>query len=334
MNTNPTPDALAERLRSYAGTCTGLEPKRIMIAAATRLEALQAQPVGERDREYWARVLHDAWPHTVISQALSELTGLPIGTVLSWDAVKEAGADCSGLYRFADAVAAALTASPPVVEREAIDRVARALSDASDNGLASQRFERGDNLGGYQALAHAAILALTPVEGVGESFQARVAGWMQQCFGPEIAADKLERNDRFIEESLELVQSLGYSQDRAHALVDYVFGRPIGDPSQEVGGVMVTLAALCEPSSIDMTDAAETELARILQPEIVAKIRAKQAAKPTGSALPISTPVAQGDEVRELLAAIDEWAEDPTPSTGQGIIDTLATLTKGARDAG
>jgi hypothetical protein len=48
-------------------------------------------------------------------------------------------------------------------------------------------------------------------------FQSRVNDWMKACFTPEIIADKLERSDRFIEESLELVQSCGYSADRAHA---------------------------------------------------------------------------------------------------------------------
>lgn len=129
------------------------------------------------------------------------------------------------------------------------------------------------------------------------AFQDRVKPWLLKCFGPVIAADKLERCDRFIEEALELVQACDYDQARAHDLVDYVFGRPIGEPSQEVGGVMVTLAALCLAHHLDMQGAGETELARILRPEIVAKIRAKQAAKPTGSALPIAireTPHAEG----------------------------------------
>lgn len=125
------------------------------------------------------------------------------------------------------------------------------------------------------------------------NFQSRVQGWMQTCFGPTISADKVERNDRFIEDALELVQALGYKRQRAHALVDYVFDRPIGEPSQEAGGVMVTLAALCEPNGLDMDAAAETELSRILAPEVVAKIRAKQAAKPTGSALPATKATAR-----------------------------------------
>lgn len=124
------------------------------------------------------------------------------------------------------------------------------------------------------------------------AFQARVGGWMAQCFPPEVSEDLVERCDRFTEEALELVQAVGYSPERAHALVDYVFGRDVGDPPQEVGGVQVTLAALCNTAGLDMADAGEVELARILRPEIILKIRAKQAAKPTGSALPVATSCA------------------------------------------
>ena len=123
---------------------------------------------------------------------------------------------------------------------------------------------------------------------VSDAFQARVLPWMMKCFGPYIAADKMERNDRFIEEALELVQASNYTKDRAHALVDYVFDRPQGEINQEVGGVMVTLAAHCLAHDVDMHDAGETELARIWTK--VEQIRAKQAAKPTGSALPIAQP--------------------------------------------
>lgn len=117
-------------------------------------------------------------------------------------------------------------------------------------------------------------------------FQQRVQPWLLECFGAEIAADRAERNHRFLEESLELVQALGCTANEAHQLVDYVFGRPVGDPPQEVGGVMVTLAALCLANSLDMHDAGEVELARISAPEMVARIRAKQAAKPQHSPLP------------------------------------------------
>jgi hypothetical protein len=117
-------------------------------------------------------------------------------------------------------------------------------------------------------------------------FQLRVAGWMKSCFGPAIAVDRVERNHRFLEESLELVQSLGCTASEAHQLVDYVFGRPVGEPGQEVGGVTVTLAALCNAGGLSIRDEATREFARISVPEVMAKIRAKQAAKPSHSPLP------------------------------------------------
>ena len=137
-----------------------------------------------------------------------------------------------------------------------------------------------------------------------QSFQDQVAPWMMTCFGAEIAADRLERNDRFIEEALELVQASGYSAERAHQLVGYVFGRDQGDINQEVGGVMVTLAAHCLAHGVDMHAAAETELARVWTK--VDAIRAKQASKPRGSALPIPAPVSATDAVEAERVRLDE----------------------------
>ena len=110
------------------------------------------------------------------------------------------------------------------------------------------------------------------------TFQSRVYGWVETCFGERIAQDTVERNYRFLEEGLELVQSLGCTQKQAHSLVDYVYGRDVGVPSQEVGGVMVTLAALCAANDIDLDESAETELARVWTK--VEQIRQKQLAKP------------------------------------------------------
>ena len=128
-------------------------------------------------------------------------------------------------------------------------------------------------------------------------FQARVKPWMDACFGPDISADRLERGDRLLEEVLELLQSGQYPRERIAALVEYVWSRPEGEPAQEVGGVMVTLAAYCLAHGINTHEAGETELARIWTK--VEKIRAKQAAKPTGSALPVAltpTPTPGGSD--------------------------------------
>lgn len=149
-------------------------------------------------------------------------------------------------------------------------------------------FERGDDRKWADAspeeqqecryTARGVIAALAPAPGQ-DNFQARVAPWMQQCFGPEISNDRVERGDRFLEEALELLQSGGYDPGRIPALVGYVWSRPVGEPSQEIGGVMVTLAAYCLAYGLDMHEAGETELARINVPAIIEKIRVKQATK-------------------------------------------------------
>lgn len=118
-------------------------------------------------------------------------------------------------------------------------------------------------------------------------FQSEVADWMLTCFGEEIAADRIERADRFIEEALELAQTIpGFTVERARALVEYVFNRPVGERGQEVGGVGVTLAALCNTYDLNIREEWERELARVWTK--VDAIRAKQASKPVGSALPIA----------------------------------------------
>ncbi|MBV2148082.1 hypothetical protein KRZ98_07250 [Sphingobium sp. AS12] len=116
------------------------------------------------------------------------------------------------------------------------------------------------------------------------SYQKRVEEWLEACFPVEVRSDRTERTHRFLEEALELAQANGCSQDDAVALVDYVFGRPKGDPKQEVGGVMVTLASLCSASEIHMDKAGDAELARNW--DRIEAIRAKQQSKPHGSPLP------------------------------------------------
>ena len=137
------------------------------------------------------------------------------------------------------------------------------------------------------------------------SFQDRVDPWMQACFGAEISADKLERGDRLLEEVLELLQSGDYPSERIAALTKYVWSREIGEPAQEVGGVMVTLAAYCLAHGLNMHTAGETELTRIWTK--VDKIRAKQAAKPKGSVLPQAWPESNTpDALARLVEAANQ----------------------------
>lgn len=113
-----------------------------------------------------------------------------------------------------------------------------------------------------------------------QTYQADVNDWVVKCFGEEAARDNATRAARFLEEALELFQALNMGKADAMTLVDYVYNRPIGEVRQEVGGILVTLMALCTACGVDASDAAVAELARVNLK--VDKIRAKQASKPAG----------------------------------------------------
>lgn len=141
------------------------------------------------------------------------------------------------------------------------------------------------------------------------TYQEQVYDWGVACFGLPDAIDPVMRPHRFLEEALELVQACGCTEEAAQQLVAYVYGRPVGEPFQEVGGTMISLAMLCQTIGVDMTVAGETELARVLQN--IEKIRVRHQAKPK-----FGGPVGgmSLDETR-LLAAMYE-VRPPLEKTG------------------
>ena len=169
-------------------------------------------------------------------------------------------------------------------------RPVRDLTDADMDRLITLLAQHDRDEIGHQGLVEAVVREFTVLRSPSPepTFQARVQPWLLQCFGAEIAVDTMERNHRYFEESTELVQANGMTRSEAHQLVDYTYNRPVGELKQEVGGAMVTLAALCLSRGIDMHSAGETELARIWT--AVEAIRAKQAAKPKHSPLPQAAP--------------------------------------------
>lgn len=187
------------------------------------------------------------------------------------------------LAELATALDASPTREPEIsrAKRDEIEKLLRENLDLTCGRNCEREMGVEDENAAYRATADA-ILTLAPVGG--RTYQARVDEWVLACFGEEVAKDVRERNHRFLEESLELVQSNGCTASEAHQLVDYVFGRPVGEPGQEVGGVMNTLAALCNAAGLDLNGEAERELARVWTK--VEQIRAKHASKPKHSPLP------------------------------------------------
>jgi hypothetical protein len=110
------------------------------------------------------------------------------------------------------------------------------------------------------------------------TYQTRVKQWLDSCFSQEVISDKAERNRRFIEEAIELVQACEMPKEAIHAMVEHIYSRPVGEKAQEVGGVEVSLSALCTAHGIDTDHARETELTRCFAN--IPEIRAKQLLKP------------------------------------------------------
>lgn len=147
------------------------------------------------------------------------------------------------------------------------------------------------------------------MEAAPPSYQQLVGHWLFDLFPFEVANSLQERCFRFFEEASELVQSLGMTYGQAIDLITYVWQRPIGEPRQELGGVMVTLNALAYVGCLDVHECAYSELARVNDPLVRSKIKAKQASKPanvisslpgqlhTGGLIPQGPPVIVGQSL-------------------------------------
>lgn len=105
------------------------------------------------------------------------------------------------------------------------------------------------------------------------SYGVRCLKWALHTFNSNLVYNTHERCARFLEEALELVQTLGFNKRRALALVEYVYGREPGEVDQEFGGVMNTLFLLGETTSKNLHELGEIELSRCW--DNVEKIRAK-----------------------------------------------------------
>jgi hypothetical protein len=76
--------------------------------------------------------------------------------------------------------------------------------------------------------------------------QIAIAEWCRRCFGAEQATSIPQRGLRLLEEATEAAQAAGVTEAEAQRVIAYVFSRPVGKLSQEMGGVGVTSLALCD----------------------------------------------------------------------------------------
>jgi NTP pyrophosphatase (non-canonical NTP hydrolase) len=148
-------------------------------------------------------------------------------------------------------------------------------------------FSNADNhvgrLGGnrsilWQFLGRLSLIGPIFVHHKARSFQRRFQALCLECFGKTVTEDPVERNYRFLEEAGEVVQAGGLSEGEAHAIIRYVYSRPVGEIHQEVGGVLLCLSALATAHGLNMMEEAERELVRF--ENNMDKIREKQKTKP------------------------------------------------------
>lgn len=92
-----------------------------------------------------------------------------------------------------------------------------------------------------------------------------VLDWTIRAFGHDTLK---QRALRMLEEAIELYQACGLESAQAHCLVDYVFGRPIGNIPQELGGLGVCVLALAERACLSADDCEMEEIERVLSKPI------------------------------------------------------------------
>lgn len=134
--------------------------------------------------------------------------------------------------------------------------------------------------------------------------QVSIKSWVEDIFGADTATSTEERVLRFLEEAIEVAQAYGVSAAKVRQVRDYVYSRPAGEPQQEIAGSFVTLFALCGYADVDAGEATLIELNRIMTPDMVVKMRDKQAFK-RSEGLTHDAPLAKRKTLEELRMAED-----------------------------
>lgn len=94
--------------------------------------------------------------------------------------------------------------------------------------------------------------------------QKHILAWARAAFGEEQATSLPQRGLRLLEEAAESAQAAGADVQRAHRVVDHVFGRPVGELRQELGGVGVTLLAIAAAAGLSADAEELREVDRVL----------------------------------------------------------------------
>lgn len=95
------------------------------------------------------------------------------------------------------------------------------------------------------------------------SLQDGLAEWLTHALGEETLMDPKARAMRVLEEAVELAQALGIPREKAVEQLHHTYDRPVGDPAQEIAGVINGALLAAECIGVDGLLMGEEELHRV-----------------------------------------------------------------------
>lgn len=90
-----------------------------------------------------------------------------------------------------------------------------------------------------------------------------ILNWAASTWG-DTAYNPTERAMRMFEEAAETAQAMNLTEEVCSMILTRTFKRPKDDPRKEIGGLLVTVYALCAILDISPSEALATELTRML----------------------------------------------------------------------
>lgn len=210
----------------------------------------------------------------------------------------------------------------PALEPISADAATAWLNEAAH--YFSSRPTHGEDAEHWSNVANAAncrrIAALIATDR--DARQRRVYEWAAAAFGEAHASSVGQRGLRLVEEAIEAYQAAGGNREQARLLVDYIFDRPAGELSQELGGVGLTLLAFAQAAGVSADDAERAELDRVLSKPLAwfhARNAVKNAAGFEHGAYPNGAPKAGNpppqDEAQVTPSAEEGREQRSTPSS-------------------
>lgn len=87
--------------------------------------------------------------------------------------------------------------------------------------------------------------------------------WAVRCFGLSHVQSPTVRVERCVEEMVEAAQSISVPKEVVLKIVEMVYSKKPGDFLQEMGGVSMTLAVLCESQGWNIEDLLVMEINKV-----------------------------------------------------------------------